>query len=123
MWVDTLKFVKSREPSLPLGIDLPIWLERQQIPFWQDVIQAADEVVFMAYEQKSPQQLLKAFTQEWAFAAQLKKPVWIGLSLSDFASQGESAFLNYVNEVRRQASYPIAGFALFKYSDYQHLGK
>lgn len=77
----------------------------------------------MAYEQKSPQQLLKAFTQEWAFAAQLKKPVWIGLSLSDFASQGESAFLNYVNEVRRQASYPIAGFALFKYPDYQHLGK
>lgn len=123
MWVDTLKFVKSREPSLPLVIDLPIWLARLQIPFWQDVIQAADEVVFMAYEQKTPHQLLQAFTQEWAFAAQINKPVWIGLSLSDFAGQRESAFLNYVNEVRRQAPYPIAGFALFKYTDYQRLSQ
>ena len=123
MWVDTLKFVKSRQPSLPLVIDLPIWLARHQVPFWQEVIQAADEVVFMAYEQKTPQQLLKAFIPEWAYASQLKKPVWIGLNLSDFSGQRESAFLKYVNEVRHQASYPIAGFALFKYPDYQRLSQ
>jgi outer membrane protein TolC len=123
MWLDTVKFVKSREPLLPLVIDLPIWLARYQIPFWQDIIQAADEVVFMAYEQKTPQQLLQAFIQEWAFAAQAKKPVWIGLNLSDFAGQGESTFFNYVNEVGRQAPHPVAGFALFKYPDYKLLSK
>jgi hypothetical protein len=122
-WVDTVKWVKSRVPSLPLVVDLPIWLARWQIPFWQEVIQAADEVVFMAYEQKIPGQLLTAFTQEWALAVQLKKPVWIGLSLSDFAGQGQKAFWDYASQVHRQAPYPLAGLALFKYPDYQRLGQ
>jgi outer membrane protein TolC len=121
MWLDTVKFVKSREPSLPLVIDLPIWLARLHIPAWQEVIRTADAVVFMAYEQKTPAQLLKAFTQEWAYAAQAQKPVWIGLNLRDFAGRGEPAFLKYMNQVRRQAPYPMTGFALFKYSDYQRL--
>lgn len=122
-WLDTLKFVKSKHLSMPLVIDLPIWLERFQIPLWQDIIQEADEVVFMAYEQKTPQQLLKAFTKEWAFAAEHKKPVWIGLNLSDFAGQGESAFFQYMSGVGRQARHPVAGWALFKYPDYKLLSK
>ena len=119
--LDTLKAVKSWEPNLPLFVDLPVWLERQGIEAWQEIILAADQVVFLAYEQKNPEKLVKTLAGELAFCQQHHQPFWIGLRIKDFADQGQVGLENFITQLKQNIVSPPAGLALFEHSAYQNL--
>jgi hypothetical protein len=119
--LDTLRYVKSREPTLPLAVDLPVWLDRQGIKLWPEIIRAADRIVFMAYEQKTPDHLVRALHPLLDFCRQEGKPVWIGLNIQDFAGQENGALDRYMSEVDKKISPRVAGFALFQYQDLKRL--
>jgi outer membrane protein TolC len=119
--LDTIRSVRSMHTGLPLVVDLPIWLNRQGIKDWPEIIMAADRVVFMAYEQKTPNQLLNSFKPERRFCQQQNKPMWIGLNLNDFAGKNKKYLFNYIYQVNKEINSRIAGFALFQLADFQKL--
>jgi outer membrane protein TolC len=119
--VDTIRAIRSMGTGLPLVVDLPIWLNRHGIKDWPEIIMAADRIVFLAYEQKTPHQLLNAFKPELLFCQQQHKPVWIGLDLHDFAGKGEKNLFDYIQQVNQGINLRVAGFALFQLADFQKL--
>ena len=119
--LDTIRSVRSMNTGLPLVVDLPIWLNRQGIKDWPEIIMAADRVVFMAYEQKTPNQLLNSFKPEMRFCQQQNKPMWIGLNLNDFAGKDKKYLFNYIFQVDKKTNMRVAGFALFQLADFQKL--
>jgi len=119
--LDTIRSIRSMNTGLSLVVDLPIWLNRQGIKNWPEIIMAADKVVFMAYEQKTPSQLLNSFKPERRFCQQQNKPMWIGLNLNDFAGKDKKYLFNYILQVDKEINMRVAGFALFQLADFKKL--
>lgn len=115
--LNALQLVKALAGGLPVAVDLPVWLDREGIELWPEIIRAADRVVFMAYEQKTPELLAESLKNETALCGKLGRPYWVGVQVKDFAAGGEAALGTYLAQVNNLLSPTPAGFALFQYRD------
>ena len=123
--IDTIKEVKtlisSSAPSIKLEIDLPTFYHKVDKNDLKKLIEIADVITIMAYEQKSSQKVAKAVQFITQFAEQIGRDYMIGFNAKEFESREEIE--NLINEVDVDfnSKENFSGFAIHQYRDYRNL--
>lgn len=123
--VETINEVKtlisSNSPSLKLEIDLPTFYHKVDKNALKKLIEIADVITIMAYEQKSSQKVAKAVQFITKYADQHGRDYMIGFNAKEFESWEEIE--NLINEVDVDfnSKENFSGFAIHQYRDYRNL--
>lgn len=120
-FVEVKEIISAGKTELRLEVDIPAFYDNSDVSIVKKIFEAVDVITVMAYERKSPEELIKSVKEEIKTGSKMNKKVIIGINAKDFSDEANLEKLIEDAGKRLSGNSSFIGFSIHDYNDYRSL--